>query len=564
MELWVRLKSALIRSGDRISVVQLSTDPFKCLPKHWTARQLLDLIYVYDRQIQEQLQELHHSADKPFTVAICLSNCVAYIAAAIATIKAGAVFLPVDPRWPELRIKEVLDHANAVLWLWMEPGVPGGHGLVLPASVIANNQCRPVQLASPDTVLCNHARLDDNKLTYASINDISGTLVHMPVNSGSVYLMYTSGSTGKPVGVYGLARGIINRCDWMAETFPWNVDSDLVCFKTAPCFVDSVWEMFGPLLGGVRLLAAPLATSTDPFLLSKALHDHGVTHITCIPTFWTLLLGALETRETEGHGELRLRQAVCSGEMLGGALLRHLQKVLPQGCRILNIYGSTETAADAAWFDCSAVAGPLDTNASVPVGFPLPGFVIACIQSSDSFSSSVACRLLPFGEEGEVVVGSLCELVAPSYHSNQLATSSSFIDVPLTEFSELNSLVDWSSVPFSSWKEYKTRKNNCPSLRMVCMGDLGHIQNGILILLGRQGNRVKISGRMIGSFLHVRGTKVPALKWRFIVVEVAINVQVHVSIWKRLGLPFLPILEFLGQQSKLGDGLIMLLLNVFL
>lgn len=505
MELWVRLKSALVRRGDRTSVVQLTNDS-TCLPKLWTAHQLLDLINVYERKIQSHLAKRRDNAAKPHVIAICLSNSVAYIAAAVAALKAGAIFLPIDPRWPKSRIEEILTQANAVLWLWMEPEAPGGHGLTLPTSMTIDPRCCAVQLASPDAVLFDQFDNDVGYLSHVSDDNVSNELK----DPGYVYIMYTSGSTGHPLGVYGSARGIINRCDWMAENYPWN-DLDLVCFKTAPCFVDSIWEMFGPLLGGVRLLAAPLSVATDPFLLGKVIYNHGVTHITCVPSFWTQLLSAFEPSNEapelqealHNRGFLKLRQVVSSGEILCGALLHRLQNTLPQGCRILNIYGSTETAADASYFDCSANTGlSFESHAFVPVGIPLPGFIIACIDEMSSNPSQL--NLLPFGEEGEVVVGDLFnELAATSYHSNQRATSLSFIDVAITEFHEFNTLTNWSTLPASSWEEYRAKQATRVSLRMVCMGDIGCIQNGVLTLRGRSGDRIKLSGRVL-NFLPLR------------------------------------------------------------
>jgi non-ribosomal peptide synthetase component F len=500
MELWVRLESALVRRGDRTSVVQLTNDS-TCLPKLWTARQLLDLINFYERKIQSELAKQSDNAAKPHVIAICLSNSVAYIAAAVAALKAGAIFLPIDPRWPEPRIEEALTHANAVLWLWMEPEVPGGHGLTLPTSMTNDPRCCAMQLASPDAVLCDQLHFEKDVCCSNHINNdnVSNKLK----DPGYVYIMFTSGSTGHPLRVYGSAKGIVNRCDWMAENYPWD-DLDLVCFKTAPCFVDSIWEMFGPLLGGVRLLAAPLPMATDPYLLGKVIYNHGVTHITCVPSFWTRLLCAFEPSDEapelpgdlHNRGFLKLRQVVSSGETLCGALLHRLQNTLPQGCRILNIYGSTETAADASCFDCSASTGlSFESHAFVPVGIPLPGFIIACIDEiSPGMSSNPSeVNLLPFGEEGEVVVGNLfTELAATIYHSNQCATSLSFIDVTVKKFHELNSLTNWSALPASSWEDYRAKK---VSLQMVRMGDLGCIQNGVLTLRGRTGDRIKVSGR---------------------------------------------------------------------
>ena len=66
-----------------------------------------------------------------------------------------------------------------------------------------------------------------------------------------VYIIYTSGSTGTPKGVVGLHRGIINRCSWMWQTYPFG-KNEVCCLIAKISFVDSIWQMFGPLLRGIR------------------------------------------------------------------------------------------------------------------------------------------------------------------------------------------------------------------------------------------------------------------------------------------------------------------------
>ena len=70
------------------------------------------------------------------------------------------------------------------------------------------------------------------------------------------YLIYTSGSTGTPKGVLGLHRGAVNRFHWMWQTYPFKAH-EICCQKTSLSFVDSVWEIFGPLLQGIPTVIIP-------------------------------------------------------------------------------------------------------------------------------------------------------------------------------------------------------------------------------------------------------------------------------------------------------------------
>ena len=75
----------------------------------------------------------------------------------------------------------------------------------------------------------------------------------------------------------------------MEEAFPFQ-DGDVACFHTAPTFVDSVWQMLGPLLAGVPCLVLPPEISRDPRALLQALVSHRVTHVVAVPTLLRMLL----------------------------------------------------------------------------------------------------------------------------------------------------------------------------------------------------------------------------------------------------------------------------------
>ena len=72
----------------------------------------------------------------------------------------------------------------------------------------------------------------------------------------AAYVIYTSGSTGTPKGVIGLHRGAVNRLNWMWRAYPFR-EGEVCCQKTYLSFVDSVWEIFGPLLQGVPMVIVP-------------------------------------------------------------------------------------------------------------------------------------------------------------------------------------------------------------------------------------------------------------------------------------------------------------------
>src|SRR5262249_9601401 len=124
------------------------------------------------------------------------------------------------------------------------------------------------------------------------------------------YVIYTSGSTGQPKGVLGLHRGAINRFAWMWHTYPF-ARGEVCCQKTSLNFVDSVWELFGPLLQGIPTVMIPDEVVQDPQRLVQTLAAHRVTRLVLVPS----LLAVLLDTHAELHRQLpMLTLWVSSGE----------------------------------------------------------------------------------------------------------------------------------------------------------------------------------------------------------------------------------------------------------
>ncbi len=176
--------------------------------------------------------------------------------------------------------------------------------------------------------------------------------------------------------------------------------------KTPVSFVDSVWEAFGPLLVPATSVILPPSLMLRPRQLVEALRAHGVTHLASVPSLLALLQPALGAAAAAALGDessvdaasgptvqqrLRLKVLVSSGEPLSSALAKALLRALPGSCRLLNLYGSTEVAADCTWHQVTRCdRGATDASPHVPAGKPIGGFRIAILDPDKHVNGSIA------------------------------------------------------------------------------------------------------------------------------------------------------------------------------
>lgn len=250
-------------------------------------------------------------------IGVCLERSLDQVTAMLASMKAGGIYVPLDPESPLPRLQHIVKDA--------------GIEVILTITEFANHPC-----FSGQSIVCLDAeremieRQDHARLTSVSAPD------------RAAYVIYTSGSTGKPKGVLGLHRGAVNRCSWMWQKYPFAAN-EVSCQKTSIGFVDSISELLVPLLYGVPVAVISQPDGKDPEKLLSALAAHRVSRIVLVPS----LLGGLLDMHTALAGMLpHLKLWVSSGEALPVDVVNRFQEMLP-GRTLLNLYGSSEVAADA-------------------------------------------------------------------------------------------------------------------------------------------------------------------------------------------------------------------------
>ena len=378
-----------------------------------------------DRRSNQLAWRLMDSGVGPETVVgLCLPPSIPRVVAMLGILKAGGACLPLEPGHPAERVVRMLEDARAAM-------------LVTEESLLV----RFTNCATP--VVC----LDRDSL------QISGQREDPPLATRSprhlAFVIYTSASSGRPKPVALEHRAVVSRLEAQRRILP--LDADDVCIhKTSIGFVDSIVEMLHPLITGCPLVIAPQSMANDALALIALIERMQVTRLLTVPSF----AQAIVELPLAAHSLSRLRSWTLSGEALSADLLSRLHQRLPR-CRFLNLYGSTEVAADATCFESQAI--PTD---GVPIGRPLVNTQVYVLDSE--------LEPVPHGAVGEIHVGGAC--LARGYLHHPSLTAERFIANP----------------------------HGAPGSRLLRTGDLGrYSSNGELQYLGRADQQVKIRGYRI-------------------------------------------------------------------
>jgi amino acid adenylation domain-containing protein len=356
-------------------------------------------------------------------VAIRMQRSPEIIVGLLGILKAGGAYVPLDPAYPEERALFILEDSGASLLLTKE----GLSESLLTSSV-------PV------------VSFDDDWEQISRSGESNPPLEGTAENAA--HMIYTSGSTGRPKGVISAHRASVNRFAWMWRAYPF-APGEVCCQKTPLTFVDSIWEIFGPLLQGVPLLVIEDESVKDPKRLAAELSTHKVSRIVLVPS---LLRVILESEEDLAERLPSLRYCVCSGESLPVELANAFCEKLPH-TKLINLYGSSEVAADVTCYEVTNTSG---LN-SIPIGRPIVNTQIYILDSH--------LQPVPLGVVGEIYVGG--EGLARGYLNLPALTLEKFVSDPF----------------------------NGGHAKLFRSGDLGrYLADGDIEFHGRRDNQVKLRG----------------------------------------------------------------------
>ncbi|MDT3428889.1 amino acid adenylation domain-containing protein, partial [Paenibacillus forsythiae] len=329
-------------------------------------------------------------ADEP--VAIMAERSLEMVVGIYAILKAGGAYMPIDPDYPEERIRYMLEDSGTRL-------------------LVVQRHLRERTAFAGTVVDLNEAR---------SYHEDGSNLERASGADDLAYVIYTSGSTGKPKGVMIEHRPVINRLLWMQSAYPIG-SGDTILQKTAITFDVSVWELFWWTLAGARMCLLPHGGEKNPELLMTAIENYGVTTMHFVPAMLHAFLEFMEGQpESVLQRRLRtLRQVFASGEALLPAHVTRFHRLIApvSGARLINLYGPTEATVDVSHFLCQAD----QEHAAVPIGKPISNTHLYILPPGSAHQQ-------PIGVPGELCIAG--DGLARGYLNRPELTAEKFVDNP--------------------------------------------------------------------------------------------------------------------------------------
>ncbi|AZM56921.1 non-ribosomal peptide synthetase [Streptomyces sp. WAC 01529] len=366
-------------------------------------------------------------------VALALPRSADLVVAVLAVLKTGAAYLPIDPRLPEERVRHLLADAGPV-------------ALVTTRQTAAVHDV-PLLLLDDPEVRADLAR-------RPATGPAARALPESPA-----YAIYTSGSTGRPKGVVVPHANVVRLFTRTRQWFDFGADDVWTLFHSY-AFDFSVWELWGPLLHGGRLVVVPEDTARSPEDFLRLLADEQVTVLNQTPSaFYPLIRADAELPDVGDR--LALRTVIFGGEALDvGRLADWYGRHPDTAPRLVNMYGITETTVHVTYAGLDGGLAARPGAAASPIGTGIPDLRLYVLDDT--------LQPVPPGAVGELFVAG--EGLARGYLKRPGLTATRFLADPFGR----------------------------PGTRMYRTGDRARWRaDGTLEYLGRADQQVKIRGYRI-------------------------------------------------------------------
>ena len=321
----------------------------------------------------------NHAIKTGDVISVALNRSINLIVSILAIMKAGAVYMPIDPALPAKRVKQMTDDAN-------------------PKVAIASSDASAIMSFGEDiTIDIDAAKgessiLDGGNLTAVSLQP-----------EDLAYIIYTSGSTGTPKGAQANHEALCNLLLSMQRN-PGCGRGDRLLAVASVSFDISIADMLLPLVSGATLVLAQTHEFKDADAVLDLMRRHAISMAQATPSFWQMLLDS-GWQETP-----RVAKIVAAGEPLSHRLV---ERLVSRTDEVWNAYGPSEATIYASM-------GKVELHdENISIGSPVPNFQLYVLHPNE-------LSPVPLGSTGELCIGGIG--VNCGYHNNLELTKTRFLD----------------------------------------------------------------------------------------------------------------------------------------
>ncbi len=343
-------------------------------------------------------------------VGIYINKSIPSLISIYGILKAGAVYVPLDPQAPLDRIGYIIDNCQIKI-------------LLTSSAKATSVTTLATQVNSLEHVIFTDDQIDEapllNKVSCLLWSAISEnrdqSLPEIPtIQTDLAYIIYTSGSTGNPKGVMISHLNSLTFVNWSYDQLKFS--SEDVFSSHAPLHFDlSIFDVFVAAKSGGTLVLVPETLSMFPPRLSSWMQDQKISVWYSVPSILSMMVthGQLDKRDFSN-----LRMVVFAGEVFPVKYLRQLMHIIPHP-EYINLYGPTETNV-VTYYKTPVL--PESQTKPIPIG--------KCCENMEVFALSKEGKLITKpGEEGELMARGTC--VAQGYWGDPDKTNKAFVKNPL-------------------------------------------------------------------------------------------------------------------------------------
>ena len=383
---WNRTALSYEFKGTVSDLIALQTEKTPGLPALVTRQEVITYAEMDCKTeiMTENLRRLGVRRGVP--VGIHLENSPNMVICIIAVFRAGGIYIPLDPYYPEERLRYVIEKTRVRFLVVDEEEQKAGK-----------------------------KKLSDHVISVSDLlKEAPGTLPIMTSEpckpEDLAYIIFTSGSTGNPKGVMIRHDSLLNFLVWMKTEL--NVsDRDTFLSTTSINFDISFLELFTPLVSGARLVLEKRSKIQAPEKVEAILNEMQVNTVQFVPSGLKALCDAGVLKRAK-----YLKNIISGGEKLSKALQEQIFN--DSGAGLINLYGPTEATVYMAYWHCQRNSA----LRLVPIGYPISSAFIYILDEN--------LKPLPAGIPGEVYVGG--RILAEGYFEDPVQTAFRFLPDPFT------------------------------------------------------------------------------------------------------------------------------------